>query len=145
MHHLGGVETGEQIIARHERYLDKSQEGGMFTIWLADDSFVVGTVGFWERTWQDQQIYEAGWMILRDYQGRGIATEAASAIVTRAIARRKHRFLHAFPSASNAASNKVCEKAGFTNLGQCRSEYPKGHFMQSNDWRVDLFSITSVP
>lgn len=108
MHHLGGVETGEQIIARHERYLDKSQEGGMFTIWLADDSFVVGTVGFWERTWQDQQIYEAGWMILRDYQGRGIATEAASAIVTRAIARRKHRFLHAFPSASNAASNKVC-------------------------------------
>ncbi|MDQ6827204.1 MAG: GNAT family N-acetyltransferase [Candidatus Eremiobacteraeota bacterium] len=70
--------------------------------------------------------------------GRGIATQAAFGIIQRAVNRRKHRFLHAFPSTSNPASNAVCQKVGFTNVGECTFEYPKGSFMRCNDWRVEL-------
>ncbi len=142
MEHLGGIETADQIVARHKRYLDTSEDGGMFTISLPADPIIVGTVGFWETTWQGERIYEAGWMVFPDYGGRGIATEAACAIAMRAKAQRTHRFLHAFPSVSNTASNMVCERAGFANLGECAFEYPKGRFTKCNDWRVDLFAIT---
>jgi len=138
MEHLGGIETPDQIVARHGRYLDHSQEGGMFTISLAD-SVILGTVGFWETTWQSEPIYEAGWQVFPEFWGRGIATQAASAIMVRAKAQGNCRFLHAFPAVSNTASNIVCEKAGFAKLGECTFEYPKGRFMQCNDWRVDLF------
>jgi hypothetical protein len=32
----------------------------------------------------------------------------------------------------------VCRKAGFTLLGETEFEYPPGHLMRSNDWRLDL-------
>ena len=144
MEHLGGPENARQIALRHERYLQKGEreEGGMFTISLDGDSTLVGTVGFWETTWKDEAIYEAGWMVLPAFAGRGIATQAALAIIERARAQHRHRFLHAFPSVSNDASNKVCANAGFLNLGECTFEYPKGRLMQSNDWRVDLHATS---
>ena len=48
------------------------------------------------------------------------------------------RFLHAFPSVANAASNAVCRKVGFVELGECDFEYPAGHPIRCNDWRLDL-------
>jgi RimJ/RimL family protein N-acetyltransferase len=56
--------------------------------------------------------------------------------IARATGRR--RAIHAFPSVDNAPSNAVCRKAGFTLLRQARFEYPKGHWMQCNDWRLVL-------
>ena len=50
----------------------------------------------------------------------------------------EHRYLHAFPSVDHTASNSVCRRAGFTLLGQAEFEYPKGHWLTSNDWRFDL-------
>jgi len=140
MEHLGGAETADQIARRHERYLHEpsTERGGMFTITLRADSAVVGTIGFWATTWQGELVYEAGWMVLPEYAGRGIATLAASMIVARASAEPQYRSLHAFPSVSNLASNAVCRKAGFTNRGECTFEYPKKHFMQCNDWCVEL-------
>ncbi len=146
MEHLGGVERPDEITRRHERFLKAAEpeEGGMFTIWLDGTSVPVGSVGFWETTWKGEPVYEAGWMVLPEYAGRGIATKAALAVVSRASEQMKHRFLHAFPSVVNVASNIVCRKAGFTNLGEHAFEYPKGHFMQCNDWRIDLFEFATT-
>jgi RimJ/RimL family protein N-acetyltransferase len=47
--------------------------------------------------------------------------------------------VHAFPSVSNAPSNAVCRKLGFTLLEECEFEFPRGNFMRCNDWRLDLF------
>ncbi|PAM97988.1 GNAT family N-acetyltransferase, partial [Streptomyces sp. Alain-F2R5] len=62
----------------------------------------------------------------------------ACATARAARAAGPHRYLHAFPSVGHAASNAVCRRAGFTLLGQADFEYPKGHWIRSNDWRVDL-------
>jgi RimJ/RimL family protein N-acetyltransferase len=135
MDHLGGIESAEQIEQRHLRYLS---DRDMFTVWEGDA--VVGSVGFWERTWRDAVVYEAGWMILPKYAGRGLAAQAARAVISLARKERKHRFLHAFPNVENAASNAVCRNAGFTNLGECTFEYPKGHWMRCNDWCIDMLA-----
>ena len=55
-----------------------------------------------------------------------------------------NRFVHAFPSVDNPPSNALCRKLGFTLIEECEFEYPKGSFMQCNDWRLDL-SVGSEP
>lgn len=137
--HLGGPETDEQVAARHERYLRTLGDAGrMFTIVLIPGGEVVGSIGFWEHAWQGDVVYETGWGVLPEFQGRGIAASAARAVVEEARRQGAHRSLHAFPSVGHAASNAVCRKAGFTLLGECDFEYPKGHPITSNDWAVDL-------
>ena len=38
-------------------------------------------------------------------------------------AERKFGQVHAFPAVTNGPSNKICEKNGFTNLGECEFEF----------------------
>lgn len=135
--HLGGPETEEQVLKRHDRYLGiETGAGGMFTVTL--DGVTAGSIGFWEREWQDETVYETGWNVLPEFQGKGVATAAAKAIVDRAAAAGRHRWLHAYPSVDNPASNAICRKAGFTFAGEHDFEYPKGSFMRCNDWRHAL-------
>jgi RimJ/RimL family protein N-acetyltransferase len=137
--HLGGPETEEKVLERHARYLDPDPPGSgrMFTVVLPD-GVKVGTIGYWEREWQGETVYETGWNVLPEHQGRGIAGAAATAIVERARAERRHRRLHAYPSVDNPASNAICRKAGFTFAGEHEFEFPEGHFMRCNDWHHDL-------
>ena len=138
MEHLGGVETPEQIRARHERFLTHDHRSHMFTVRVERGNIVAGTIGFWEREWRGDSVYETGWMVLSRYAGRGIASAAARAVIEKAKAEGRCRSIHAYPSVDNAASNGVCRKAGFKNLGEFTFEYPKGHFIQCYDWCVDL-------
>jgi RimJ/RimL family protein N-acetyltransferase len=135
--HLGGPETEEQVLKRHARYLAiETGAGGMFTVVL--DGVTAGSIGYWEREWQDATVYETGWNVLPEFQGKGVATAAAKAIVDRASAAGRHRWLHAYPSVDNPASNAICRKAGFTFAGEHDFEFPKGSFMRCNDWRHAL-------
>jgi RimJ/RimL family protein N-acetyltransferase len=138
--HVGGPETDEQLLVRHHRYLDfaPSGQGRMFTIRLHSEREAVGTVGYAAHAWRQETVYEMGWNVLPPFQGCGIASEAAALAVTRARTEHRHRYLHAFPSVDNPASNAVCRKAGFSLVSECDFEFPPGRFMRSNDWSVDL-------
>ncbi|GAA4565504.1 GNAT family N-acetyltransferase [Micromonospora coerulea] len=138
--HTGGPETDEEVLARHERYVRGlgPRSGHMFTVVLPDGE-KVGSVGYWAREWHGEPVYEMGWAILPAYQGRGLATAAVRAVVEEAAASGDRRWAHAYPSVDNPPSNAVCRKAGFTLLGEIEFEYPPGHLMRSNDWRIDLF------
>ena len=141
MEHLGGPESPEKIAERQGRYelAAGSGQGGMFKI---VDGEPAGSVGYWERNWRDQRVYELGWMVLPEFQGRGLAAAAAAEVVAMARAERTRRFLHAFPAVPNAASNAICRKLGFTLVEECEFEYPPGQLMVCNDWRLDLFADT---
>ena len=140
--HLGGAETPEKIRQRHERYWrsSDSEKGGMFVIVIGPERVATGSIGYWEREWRGLHVWETGWSVLPEFQGQGIATRATAAVVDRARAEGKHRFLHAFPSVYNDPSNAICRKVGFTLLGEVDFEYPPGNFMRCNDWRLDLFA-----
>jgi RimJ/RimL family protein N-acetyltransferase len=138
--HLGGPESSEQILRRHIRYVRLPEEGTdhMFKIAWGPQGEGVGSVGYWRKIWRDEEVYEMGWLVLPDYQGQGIGTKAAAAVVEHARRAGQYRFMHAFPSVSNPASNAICRKLGFTLVEECRVEYPPGHPMIINDWRLDL-------
>ncbi|MEW2381422.1 GNAT family N-acetyltransferase [Micromonospora sp. NPDC047707] len=137
--HTGGPETDEQVVARNARYAGFGATGGgcMYTIALPDGT-KVGSVGYWEREWRGEQVYEMGWAVLSAYQGRGLASAAVRAVLDVARARRTRRHAHAYPSVDNPASNAVCRRAGFVLIGATDFEYPPGHTMRVNDWRADL-------
>lgn len=137
--HLGGPENPEQIRKRHQRYLHLPETDHMFKIISNTTSEALGSIGYWEKEWRDQLVYEMGWSVLREYQGRGVATRAGELMLKHARLENRHRFMHAFPSVSNAASNAICRKLGFSLLGEYEFEYPPGNSMKCNDWRFDLF------
>ena len=141
--HLGGPESPEKLAERQERYakIADTGMGRMFKIVDEETGEAVGSVGYWEREWRGEQIYEIGWMVLPPFQGRGIASEATALVIERARAEKKHRSLHAFPPPENAPSNGICRKLGFELLGEVEFEFPKGHFAASNDWRLDLGEV----
>lgn len=142
--HLGGPETAEQVAARHKRYVAGEGRGAgqMFSISLLPELEPVGSVGYWERVWQDVNVYETGWSVLSAHQGKGIATAAVAAVIAHARNERKHRYIHAFPSVSNPASNAICRKLDFSFIAACDFEYPPGSIMRCNDWRLDLLAAT---
>ncbi|MFI9562504.1 GNAT family N-acetyltransferase [Streptomyces rishiriensis] len=135
--HLGGPESEEKLADRQRRYVEPFA-GRMYRITLADSGESVGSIGYWEREWRGGTVWETGWGILPEFQGRGLAASAARALVE--VVRRAggHRALHAFPGVEHHASNGVCRTAGFTLLGPADFEYPKGNRIRSNDWFVDL-------
>ena len=139
--HLGGPESPEKLAERQARYerIGETGTGRMFKIVDEETGERVGSVGYWEKAWRDQDVWETGWSVLPAFQGRGIASEATAQAIELARAERKHRFLHAFPSVDNAPSNAICRKLGFTLLGAEDFEYPPGHAMVCNDWRLELW------
>jgi RimJ/RimL family protein N-acetyltransferase len=137
--YLGGPESPEQIRKRHQRYLRLPETDHMFKIISNTTSEALGSIGYWEKEWRDQLVYEMGWSVLPEHQGQGIATRAGELVLEHAGLENRHRFMHAFPSVSNAASNVICRKLGFSLLGEYEFEYPPGNLMKCNDWRFDLF------
>jgi RimJ/RimL family protein N-acetyltransferase len=139
--HLGGPESPEKLADRQARY--EVPGSGMFKIVDEVTEEAVGSVGYWERSWRAERVYEIGWSVLPAFQGRGIASIATAQAIAKAKSERKHRFLHAFPSVDNGPSNAICRKLGFTLVEESEFEFPKGHFMRCNDWRLDLFAVSA--
>ena len=138
MEHLGGPESNEQIMKRHQRYLQIGDKGCMFSINTFPETEAAGSVGYWQKVWNDENVYEIGWSVLPLFQGKGIASHAVKALIEKIKAERKYKYIHAFPSINNPASNAICRKLKFNLISECEFEYPPGSFMQCNDWCLEL-------
>ncbi len=136
MEHLGGPESPEKIADRQRRY--ERLGSRQFKIVDGATGAGVGWVGYWGRAWRGERVYEIGWSVIPTFQGRGIAGSATRLVIEIAKTERNRRFLHAYPSVDNAASNAICRKLGFALSGPCDFEYPKGSIMRCNDWHFDL-------
>ncbi|MDQ3043801.1 MAG: GNAT family N-acetyltransferase [Chloroflexota bacterium] len=147
MEHLGGPETEERVLARHQRYLAvaDTETGRMFRIVLLPEREAAGAIGYWERVGHGETVYEMGWSVLHRFQGKGIATAAAAAAIAHARAEHKHRYAQAFPSVDHPASSAICRKLGFTFMGASDFEYPPGSVIRCNEWRMDLEATNEVP
>src|SRR5262249_27228656 len=138
MEHLGGAESTEKIAERQQRYLNLPEGEAMFKI-VTGDGEAVGSVGYWITEHLDEPVYETGWVRLPAFQGRGVAASSPRQAIERAAAEKRNRWLHAFPSVTNPASNAICRKLGFELVEEgTEFEYPKGHLLVVNNWRLDL-------
>lgn len=141
---LGGPESREKLLDRHERYQRywRTGEARMFRIVIDETSdetgVAVGLIGFWSTTHDGDAVHETGWSVETAHQGRGIARGALVELIHDARAHGTQRWLLAFPRTDNAGSNALCRSSGFELLGEEDFEYPKGNPIVSNAWRYDL-------
>jgi len=138
--YLGGPESEEKLADRQQRFerLTETGDGRMFKIVDDETGAPAGSVGYWKREWGGEEIYETGWLVLPEFQGRGVATEATRQVISTARADGGPGRMHAFPGVENAASNAICRRLGFNLAGEIEFEYPPGSTMRCNDWWLDI-------
>ena len=120
------------------------REGCKITILVGSDA--AGNVGYWKTEWEGEAVWETGWFVLPEFQGKGGATQATRLLVAH-VSKLGRRYLMAFPSVSNRPSNAICRKLGFDLVGEVSSEYPpkSGLTLRSNVWRLDLPAAAGRP
>ncbi|KJL33538.1 GNAT family N-acetyltransferase [Microbacterium azadirachtae] len=134
--HLVGPETPEELEKRHRRYLSMEGPGGMLVI--CDGDVAVGSIGYWENDEDpDAVIWETGWSVLPEQQGRGYAGQALLHLLDIVRADGRHSEIHAYPAVDNAPSNALCRRAGFA-LRSTRAFPFRGEEILSNDWALVL-------
>ncbi|MGH9894961.1 MAG: GNAT family N-acetyltransferase [bacterium] len=73
------------------------------------------------------------------FQGRGLATAAVRSILRKARSESRWDMIHAFPAVTNAPSNAICRKTGFSKIEEC--DFPfRDRTLRCNHWRLDLRS-----
>ena len=133
MRELGGPIDREKLREVHRRRLG---EPWYFKIVLEPGGPGVGTIGVWETRHGDETLHETGWMVLPGHQGRGIASGALALLVERVKAEPRFERIHAFPPVTNAPSNALCRKFGFTLLAQHDFVY-SGRTLHCNHWALE--------
>lgn len=105
--YLGGPETEEQLLRRHRRYVEEtaSETLMMFLVRWAGEG--IGSVGCWPVEHDGEPVYEVGWNVVPEYQGRGFGTEAVRLVLAEAARHSGRRAVHAYPSAENAAATRT--------------------------------------
>ncbi|SEG71371.1 Protein N-acetyltransferase, RimJ/RimL family [Thermomonospora echinospora] len=99
---------------------------GTVTLWSHEADPAVGT----------GPISEIGWMVLPEFQGRGLGGRAVRALLT--LARDDGRWgpVHAFPGAANAPSNGICRSVGFSFVGELDITFA-GRTLRACHWVID--------
>jgi RimJ/RimL family protein N-acetyltransferase len=143
--HLGGPESDTQIRSRFHRLLRDRPAGATFAITVGDDRTGVGWVGWWEITHDGGTVWEAGLSLLIPWQGQGIARRAFRLALDRAAAARRHRLVHSFVALDNDQANRMCERVGFTRIGELDVADPRGRPIRCVDWRYDLWPAATAP
>jgi len=139
MDELGGVFAPEKIEKAQRHYLasSESEEGWVFTIRASPGAEAAGLAFLWDRPWQDDVITELVCQVVPSYQRRGLATEAARAVIARARVEQRCKEVHAFPPEASPAAAALCAKLGFAKLDRCDVDFA-GARLRARHWRLSL-------
>jgi RimJ/RimL family protein N-acetyltransferase len=121
--HLGGPESPEKIVERQARYV--KAESGLFKIVHEETGEGVGWVGYWDKTWREQAVYEIGWAVLPAFHGRGIAGTATAQAIAEARFEQRHRFVHAFPRSTTRRRTRSAGSLASRCSGSASSSTPR--------------------
>jgi RimJ/RimL family protein N-acetyltransferase len=136
MRELGGPIERDKLPEIHRRRL---ADPWWFKIVPERGGPAVGTIGVWETRHGGETLHETGWMVLPAHQGRGIASAALTLLITRVNEEPAFPSIHAFPPVTNAPSNALCRRFGFTLLGHADFVY-SGRTLHCNHWALDTGS-----
>jgi RimJ/RimL family protein N-acetyltransferase len=140
MAELGGPLPRDGIEAKVEQ---DAREAAAGTAWIkmivpdaAAPDVVAGTVTVWAHEQDGAPLSEIGWMVLPEFQGRGLAKAAVRALLERARDEDRWGTVHAFPGTTNAASNAICRSLRFKFLEE-RDVIFAGRVLRTNHWAID--------
>jgi RimJ/RimL family protein N-acetyltransferase len=136
MANLGGAVAKEDLPRIHARRL-ATVSGGEWFFKIVLEGEAAGTIGIWSAQWNDEPIHETGWMVLKRFQGRGIASRALTQVLDGARKENRFPLIDAFPSVDNTPSNALCRKHGFTLIEEIDFPY-RNTTLRCNRWELDL-------
>ncbi len=112
-----------------------AEESGIWWgICLKEDGKMIGNGGFhkWEHLHRKAEL---GYWILPEYQGKGLAAEAISAMITHGFENMALHRIEAEVETENAPSSRILRKMGFELEGiKKECEYINGRFIDLEFW-----------
>jgi len=140
MAELGGPLSPDGIPAKVQRDAEAAAADVSWIKMIVPDpdapDVVAGSVVLWSHAPDGEQFSEIGWMVLPEFQGRGIAKRATWMLLDLARDDGRWGVVHAFPGVTNAPSNGICRSLGFTLIGQ-RDITSFHGILQANHWLID--------
>ncbi len=139
MAELGGPWSADEARATHRRRIARVDAEGSwsFTVRPVQAGGAVGEpvgmIAVWDSEWEGEPVSETGWMTLPKHQGKGYGSAALKAILDRERVEHRWGDIHAFPGATNGASNALCRKFSFELVGTGDADYAGRHF-PVNHW-----------
>jgi RimJ/RimL family protein N-acetyltransferase len=112
------------------------REESWITVVTDDGGVPMGSVVLWSHDEHGERLSEIGWMVLPEFQGRGVAKSATARVLERARDAGRWGAIHAFPGVTNAPSNGICRSLGFTFVDSGDIEF-QGRMLRANHWRLD--------
>lgn len=138
MRELGGPADPADLDRVHRMRVDTVARGEWYFVIVPEPSGPpVGAIGIWESTLAGSKLHEVGWMVLPEFQGRGIASEALGLLIARARSDPRYASIHAFPGASNAPSNALCRKFDFTRVEEMEVKF-RDRPLRVSHWELDV-------
>ncbi|MGW7427293.1 GNAT family N-acetyltransferase [Streptomyces sp. NPDC054813] len=96
---------------------------------------VAGHVCIWAHDEDGKPISEIGWMVLPEFQGRGLGKLATRTLLRQARDENRWGDIHAFPATTNGPSNGICRSLGFRLLGEVDVDFAD-RAIHSNHWVI---------
>ncbi|CAM5290099.1 hypothetical protein SAVIM338S_00285 [Streptomyces avidinii] len=146
MAELGGPLPREGMESKVRRDVERAAAGTDWTKMIVPDEaepgLVAGTVTLWpHNAYADAEVdaegmSEIGWMVLPEFQGRGLAKRGVGLLLELARDDGRWGLIHAFPATGNAPSNGICGSLGFRYLGE-RDVPFAGRILRTNHWAIE--------
>ena len=109
----------------------EKNEGVNWAITLKDDSKMIGIIGHYRVKWEHFRS-EIGYMLLPEYQGKGIISEAIQLMINYGFYEMQMHSLEAIIDPKNTASAKVLEKNNFVREAHfLQNEFYDGKFLDT--------------
>ena len=109
----------------------EANEGINWAITIKGDSRLIGIIGHY-RIKPEHYRAEIGYMVLPEYHGKGLATEAVKLVVKYGFEVMKLHSIEAVIDPDNLASARVLEKNGFVKEAHLKeNEFFNGQFLDS--------------
>src|SRR5262249_55042269 len=103
----------------------------------AAEEVVAGSVALWSHDeGGGEPITEIGWMVLPEFQGRGLAKQAVRMLLEQARDDDRWGLVHAFPAITNGPANGICRSLGFRFAGEREVTFAD-RVLRSNDWVIN--------
>ncbi|WBP88134.1 GNAT family N-acetyltransferase [Kitasatospora cathayae] len=139
MAELGGPLPREQVEARLRKDLALVAADSAWIKVILLDGAEPGEAAGLVTLWQDEEdgatVSEIGWMVLPEFQGRGLAKAAVRQVLDAAAADGRWGEVHANPGVTNGPSNGICRSLGFRLLGERDLDFAD-RVLRTNHWVV---------
>ena len=139
MAELGGPlprEGMEEKVARDVRAAAAGDSWIKMIVPWAAPGTVAGSVTLWPHDDGGEPVSEIGWMVLPEFQGRGLGKQAVRMLLELARDDGRWGLVHAFPATTNGPSNGICRSLGFRLAGE-RDVAFGDRVLRSNHWVIN--------